>query len=189
MTGEEGSSSLRPIAYADRGGRAIVTLKTVAELATFVVRCVAAVLLAYLLAGAAQLQHPLWACIFALITSQDSVSAPFVKTVGGRVIGTIIGAIVGVAVGVAATRIGLATVLQLAIAVLICALFAWRRPAVQLCLWTAPIVLLSATPGESIITVGFDRGCEVLIGVLVGGLMHFAAQNLEARPRWRGGPR
>ncbi|MDB5911047.1 MAG: rane protein [Massilia sp.] len=166
-----------------------MTLKTVAELAAFVVRCVAAVLLAYLLASAVRLPHPLWACIFALITSQDSVSAPFVKTVGGRLIGTIIGVIVGVAVGVAASRIGLATVLQLAIAVLICALFAWRRPAVQLCLWTAPIVLLSATPAESIITVGFDRGCEVLIGVLVGGLIHVAAQKLDARTDGRGGPR
>jgi uncharacterized membrane protein YgaE (UPF0421/DUF939 family) len=175
------SNALRPISYADCGGGAIVALKTVVELTAFVVRRVAAVSLAYLLASAVQLPHPLWACIFALITSQDSVAAPFVKAVGGRVIGTIIGVIVAVAVGVAANRIGLATVLQLAIAVLICALFAWRWPVVQLCLWTAPIVLLSARPTESIITVGFDRGCEVVIGVLVGGLLHFAADKLGAR--------
>jgi uncharacterized membrane protein YgaE (UPF0421/DUF939 family) len=167
----------------------MAALKSVVELAGFVVRCVAAVLLAYLLASAAGLAHPLWACIFALITSQDSTSAPFVKQVGGRVIGTIIGVIVGVAVGVAAGRIGLSVALQLAIAVLVCALFAWRRPAIQLCLWTAPIVLMSAKPGESIITVGVDRGCEVIIGVLVGGLLHLAAQKLAARTHGRGGPR
>lgn len=163
-----------------------MALETIADLAAFIVRCLAAALLAYLLAGAVGLPHPLWACIFALITSQDSLSAPLAKTVGGRVIGTIIGAIVAVAVGLVADRFGLAMVLQLAMAVPICALFAWRRPSIQLCLWTAPIVLMSAEPAQSIITVGFDRGCEVLVGVLVGGLVHFASRKLGGRPPGQG---
>ncbi|THD71252.1 FUSC family protein [Phenylobacterium sp.] len=152
--------------------------ETGADLAAFVVRCVAAALLAYLLASAVGLSHPLWACIFALITSQDSLSTPVLKTVGGRVIGTVVGVVVAIAVGLAASRFGLAMVPQLAMAVTICALIAWRRPAIQLCLWTAPIVLMSTAPAESNVTVGIDRGCEVILGVLVGGALHFAAAKL-----------
>jgi len=150
----------------------------------FVIRCTVAGILAYLLAGAVGLLHPLWACIFALISSTVALAATF-KAIGGRVIGTIVGVIVAVAVGLVAVRYGLSTVQQLALAVPICAVFAWRWPAIQLCLWTAPIVLMDAAPSQSIATVGFDRGGEVVIGVLVGGLLHLGAEKLGARMRWR----
>jgi uncharacterized membrane protein YgaE (UPF0421/DUF939 family) len=150
----------------------------------FVVRCTGAGLLAYLLAAAVGLPHPLWACIFALISSADALAAT-PKAIGGRVIGTVIGIIVAVAVGLLAARYSLGTVLELALAVPICAVFAWRWPAIQLCLWTAPIVLMNAAPSQSIVTVGFDRGCEVVTGVLVGSLLHLGAEKFGAWIRQR----
>jgi len=155
-----------------------------AELLGFVVRCTAAGILAYLLAGAAGLPHPLWACIFALISSTVALTATL-QAIGGRVVGTVVGIVVAVAVGLAAARCGLGVAPQLALALPICAVFAWRWPAIQICLWTAPIVLMDATPSQSIAIVGFDRGCEVVIGVLVGGLIHLAAQKLGAWLRQR----
>jgi uncharacterized membrane protein YgaE (UPF0421/DUF939 family) len=150
-------------------------------LAAFVLRCVAAAVLAYLLAGAVGLPHPLWACIFALISSQDALPATL-RTIGGRVVGTLIGVTTAVAAGLALAPIGLGLLAQIAASVALCALLAWRRPAIQLCLWTAPIVLMNAAPGQSIVAVGFDRGCEVVIGVLVGGLLNLAAERVAP---WR----
>jgi hypothetical protein len=64
---------------------------------------------------------------------------------------------------------------QMATAVAICAVFAWGRPAIQLCMWTAPIILLYASSAESIARVGFYRGCEVILGILIGGLFLISA--------------
>jgi len=155
-----------------------------AELLGFVVRCSVAGILAYLLAAAVGLPHPLWACIFALISSTIALTAT-VQAIGGRVVGTVVGIVVAVAVGLIAARCGMGVTAQLAVALPICAVFAWRWPALQICLWTAPIVLMDATPSQSIAIVGFDRGCEVVIGVLVGGPIHLGAQKLGAWLRRR----
>jgi hypothetical protein len=45
---------------------------------------------------------------------------------------------------------------------------------------------MDATPSQSIAMVGFDRGCEVVIGVLVGGLLHLGSKRLGAWRRRRG---
>jgi uncharacterized membrane protein YgaE (UPF0421/DUF939 family) len=155
-----------------------------AELLGFIVRCTVAGIAAYLLAAAAGLPHPLWACIFALISSTVALTAT-VQAIGGRVAGTVVGIIVAVAIGLLAGRSGMGEAAQLAVALPICAVVAWRWPALQICLWTAPIVLMDATPTQSIAIVGFDRGCEVVIGVLVGGLIHLSAQKLGAWVRRR----
>jgi len=144
------------------------------SLVIFVVRCSAAATIAYLLASAVGLLHPLWTCIFALVGSQDSESTIF-RTIGGRVAGTIIGVIVAIAIGAVMHPLKLDLAWQIAGAVAICAMFAWGRPAIQLCMWTAPIILLSASPAETIASVGFYRGCEVILGILIGGLFLIAA--------------
>ena len=163
-----------------------MTGKNTLGLISFVVRCTAAATIAYLLANAVGLPRPLWACIFALIASQGSSAGTFV-TVGGRVIGTLIGVVVTVVVGTLSSRLGLAA--QTAIAVAICAVFAWGRPAIQLCLWTPPIVLMTAGPSDSIIDVGFYRGCEVILGRLIGGLLLAGAEKLGAWENARRVPR
>lgn len=154
-------------------------------LVVFVLRCMAAALIAYFLTAAAGLPHPLWACIFALVVSQDDIAASL-KTIGGRVLGTIIGVSVAVAISLGLERFELDTVWQMGLAVAVCAVFAWKRPAIQVCLWTPPIILLTATPAEPIVSVAFYRGCEVIIGVLVGGCLHIAVERFGARIRASG---
>lgn len=163
--------------------------RTVALIA-FVLRCVAAVTAAYFLAGAVGLPHPLWACIFALVGSQDSMTAIF-TTVGGRVAGTVIGVMVAVAVGAALSLSGLGMTWKIALAVAICAPLAWGRPAIQLCMWTPPIIFMTASPAESLVSVGFYRGCEVILGVVISGLFLIIADKALAwahrtRPRHHG---
>jgi uncharacterized membrane protein YgaE (UPF0421/DUF939 family) len=145
----------------------------------FVLRCTVAVTAAYFLAGTVGLPHPLWVCIFALVGSQDSMTAIF-TTIGGRVAGTIIGVGVAVAVGVAVPQLGLGIAWKIAIAVAICAAFAWGHPAIQLCMWTPPIIFMTASPAESIASVSFYRGCEVIFGVLIGGLFLITADKILA---------
>jgi uncharacterized membrane protein YgaE (UPF0421/DUF939 family) len=157
-------------------------------LVVFVMRCMAAAVIAYFLTIALGLPHPLWACIFALVVSQDDIAAS-VKTIGGRVLGTIIGVVVAVAVSLGVNRFGLDTVWQMALAVAICAVFAWRRPAIQVCLWTPPIILMTATPDEPIVNVGFYRGCEVIVGVIVGVSLHIAVEKIGAWARQAQSPR
>jgi uncharacterized membrane protein YccC len=162
--------------------------KTAARI-IFVLRCTAAVTTAFLLAGAVGLPHPLWVCVFALVGSQDSVTTIF-TTIAGRVAGSIIGVIVAVSVSAVMSQFGLDMAWKIATAVAICAAFAWGHPAIQLCLWTPPIIFMTAIGAESIARVGFYRGCEVILGVLVGGAFLIASDRLlpgagRIRPRRR----
>jgi uncharacterized membrane protein YgaE (UPF0421/DUF939 family) len=159
----------------------MMTGKKIVGLVAFILRCTAAAVIGYLLAHATGLHHPLWTCIFALIAaSQDDVAATF-KALAGRVIGTIIGVIVAIGVGIFLKRYGLDMAVQIAVAVAICSVFAWERPAIQVCLWTAPIVLMTMTPEESIISVGVSRGCEVILGGLIGGLILITVKKIDAQ--------
>jgi uncharacterized membrane protein YgaE (UPF0421/DUF939 family) len=146
-------------------------------LIAFVLRCTLAATIAFLLAGAVGLTHPLWACIFALIASQGQSTTTF-ATIGGRVVGTVIGVVVAVGVGTAMGGTALAA--QTAVAVALCAVFAWRRPEIQVCMWTPPIVLMTADATESVARVGFYRGCEVVLGGLIGGLLLVGSDKIGA---------
>jgi len=152
--------------------------KTVVLIA-FVLRCTAAATIAYSLASFIGLAHPLWTCIFALVGSQDSEAAIY-TTIGGRVAGTVIGVIIAIAVGSAMHQLELDLIWQIAVAVAICAAFAWGRPAIQMCMWTAPIILLSTSATEPLVRVGFYRGCEVILGVLIGGTLLIASDKILA---------
>lgn len=160
----------------------MMTREKAVDLTAYVVGCTAAAAIAYFLAGAVGLQHPLWACIFALIASQGSLETAL-PAMAGRVIGTIIGVVVAIAVNEATRRLALDMATQMLIDVAICAIFAWGRPSIVVCLWTPPIILISAAPGESIVAVGVARGCEVVVGVIVGGLVHMAAEKASRLAR------
>ena len=155
------------------------------DLAAYVVGCTAGAAIAYFLAGAVGLQHPLWACIFALIASQGSLETAL-PAMRGRLIGTGIGVLVAIAVNEATRRLALDAASQMLIDVAICAVFAWGRPPIQVCLWTPPIILVTAAPGESIVSVGFARGCEVILGIVIGGLLHMLAEKVSGWARSRG---
>ena len=155
------------------------------DLAAYVVGCTAGAAIAYFLAGAVGLPHPLWACIFALIASQGSLETAL-PAMRGRLIGTGIGVLVAIAVNEATRRHALDAASQMLIDVAICAVFAWGRPPIQVCLWTPPIILVTAAPGESIVSVGFARGCEVILGIVIGGLLHMLAEKVSGWARSRG---
>ncbi|HWZ49247.1 MAG TPA: FUSC family protein [Herbaspirillum sp.] len=138
----------------------------------FAVRCAASGTVAYLLATAIGLPHPVWASMSSLIVSQESIEETR-HSIVGRVIGTITGAVVAIMVSTVAHHIGIGTALQIAVAVGLCALFASGHPAIRVCLWTCPIVLLTAVPGSSVEHAGLMRGSEVILGALAGGLIHW----------------
>jgi hypothetical protein len=103
------------------------------------------------------------------------------------VAGTVIG--VAVATGIGTAMAGMAIAAQMAVAVAICAVFAWAHPAIALCLWTPPIVLMTADASESVAQVGFWRGCEVILGGLIGGLLLIGADKISSwakRRPWAG---
>ncbi|MBB5192314.1 putative membrane protein YccC [Silvimonas terrae] len=153
------------------------TLHHYVDRTNFVVRCAASATLAWYAAVLLQSPHPVWASMSALIVSQETVHATR-SSVSGRVAGTLIGALVALAVNVAGDHWQLAVPLQLAAAVGICAIIAMGRPAIRVCLWTCPLVLLTTTSTESPFLTAVYRTAEVLIGVIIGGLLHLAEASL-----------
>ncbi len=153
------------------------TLHRYVDRTNFVVRCAASATLAWYAAVLLQSPHPVWASMSALIVSQETVHATRASVLG-RVAGTLIGALVALVVNVAGDHWQLAVPLQLAVAVGICAIIAMGRPAIRVCLWTCPLVLLTTTSTESPLLTAVYRTAEVLIGVIIGGLLHLAEASL-----------
>jgi hypothetical protein len=139
----------------------------------YVLRCTLAASLAYVLSVKLRLPNDVWAPISALIVSQESLAATH-SSVIGRLIGTIIGAMVALVVEELGARIGAPLLLQIAIAVAVCAALAKERPAIRVCLWTCPIVLLTASSNVSPEMTAVFRGNEVILGALIGGIVHCA---------------
>lgn len=148
------------------------------RLAGFVLRCALAAALANLAAELLGLSHSVWASMSALIVSHEKLSSTRAQ-VTGRIAGTVIGALVALAVH----RLGapLGTNLQLALAVAVCALIASGRPTLRVCLWTCPLVLLTASPEESPEFTAMSRAVEVLLGAVIGGAMHYVEAALLRR--------
>lgn len=122
----------------------------------------------------------------ALIVSHEKISSTRAQ-VTGRIAGTVIGAIIALLV----YRLGMSlpATIQLAIAVGICALIASGRPTLRVCLWTCPLVLLTASPSESPEVAALSRTAEVLLGALIGGALHYLeAALLRLGDNGRGSP-
>jgi len=146
-------------------------------LAGFVVRCVASAALSYFVARALGLPHPVWAPVSALVVTQEDFSATR-ASIWGRLFGTVIGALISLAVHRGGLLFGLPIETQIAVAVGICAVGTWLHPAIRVCMWTCPLVLLTASPDESPEFTAFLRTSEVLLGVFIGGALHFAEARL-----------
>jgi uncharacterized membrane protein YgaE (UPF0421/DUF939 family) len=143
----------------------------------FVLRCSGAATFAYLLAGAVGLPHPVWAAMSGVIVSQQSF-AETRSAMGGRLLGTVIGIGVAIAVGLSMAPLGASIAVQMAVAVALCAIVARRHVALRVCMWTCPIVFLTASPATPIEIAGLYRGAEVILGAAVGGALHLAAEAL-----------
>lgn len=141
------------------------------ELSRFVIRCALAASLAYGVATGVGLPQPVWAPMSALVVSQERVSATL-ASIYGRFIGTLIGVAVALLVSWVSGLVGLPVAIQIAIAVALCAVVAMGRPAIRVCLWTCPLVLITAPSGPAPDIVALFRGSEVVLGAVVGGLTH-----------------
>jgi uncharacterized membrane protein YccC len=120
------------------------------------------------------LPNSLWAAISALVVSQEQLSETQ-SSLAARILGTLIGICVAVAVNVVASYFAAGISMQIAIGVAICSLVARERPALRVCMWTCLIVLLTE-PSVPIAMVALHRGSEVILGALLGGAFHFAAE-------------
>lgn len=141
----------------------------------FVLRCSAAATLSYALASSCGLAHPVWASISGIIVSQDTLDQTK-SAVLWRFVGTLVGIVVAVAAGslIALTETGIAV--QTGVSVAICAGLVRRWPDLKVAMWTAPIIFFNHDLAQSLIMAGYWRGCEVLLGGIVGAALHRAAE-------------
>lgn len=142
------------------------------RLAGFVFRCAAAVSLATWLSDAVGMDHTVWAAMSALIVTHESFNSTRAQ-VAGRIAGTAIGALVALGFHFVGYKLGFGEISQIALAVSVCALIASGRPTLRVCLWTCPLVLLTGSEGASAEYTAGMRTLEVLLGAVVGGLMHW----------------
>jgi uncharacterized membrane protein YgaE (UPF0421/DUF939 family) len=158
------------------------------RLIAFAVRCSASAMLAYELALRLSLSYPIWALISAIVVSQEQWSETWIST-GRRIAGTILGACVALLVNALVGNAALANVLsppfvgmtaQVAISVAICAVITHRLPLMRVSMWTCAIILLTAKPPDPLYQTALYRGSEVILGGLIGSLLHLATDRLLA---------
>lgn len=108
----------------------------------------------------------------ALIVSQEKFDATR-RHVLGRIAGTCIGALVALIVHLLLKNAHPDQLAEIVVAVSICAIIAWGRPTLRVCLWTCPLVLLTTSAQESPELTAWSRTIEVFIGAIAGGLLHY----------------
>jgi len=145
----------------------------------FVLRCSASATGAYLLASAVGLPHPVWAAMSGIIVSQDNLTQTKNAT-AGRLFGTVIGVAIAVTVGKLLTPLHAAVAVQMAVAVALAAVVARKYPLLRVCMWTCPIVFLTSDKATPLLMVGLYRGAEVLLGGLLGAVLHWVSEKLIA---------
>ncbi len=143
----------------------------------FVTRCSGAATLSFILAQAVGLPHPVWAAMTGVIVGQEKLDETRQATLG-RFFGTLLGVAIAVVVGSIAEWSGAGTASKIAISVALAAIAARRHPLIRVCMWTCPIVFLTATPDLPLWRVGLYRGTEVMLGGAVGALLHLIAEPL-----------
>jgi uncharacterized membrane protein YccC len=143
--------------------------------AAFVLRCSGAAAMAYQLAGSLGLHEALWAAISAVVVSQEYLHETR-SSLAGRIFGTLLGIGITIAVSQVASRTAVPMVVQMSIAVAICALVVREFPTLRVAMWTCPIILLHTQVSEPIVLVALHRGSEVILGAIVGWLIHWIVQ-------------
>lgn len=143
----------------------------------FVVRCSVAATVASELASSLGLPEAVWAAMSALIVSLERLQETR-SSLTWRILGTLLGIAVSIAVSEVGSRVAAPSVVQMAAAVAISALVAHEFPKLRVAMWTCPILLLPADPNTPTVVVALGRGCEVILGALVGGIFHWAAEIL-----------
>lgn len=141
----------------------------------FVARCSAAATIAYLIANAVGLGHPVWASVSGIIVSQERLDETRTAVLW-RLAGTIVGVIAAIGSGLATAMFGGGTASQVAVSVAVSAMVVRRWPLLKVAMWTGPIVFMTRPPGSTLLEAGLSRGGEVLIGGVVGACLHVLAE-------------
>ena len=141
----------------------------------FIARCSGAATCAYFAADRIGLPHPLWATISALMVPQEKL-ADTNHSLWGYILGTLVGICGGGTASVAASRFAIDMAGQIALSVVFCAIMARAWPSTRVCMWTGPIVLLTAEPALPVTHAALYRGSEALLGAFVGAASHWAAE-------------
>ena len=141
----------------------------------FILRCSGAATVGYELASSLGLYEALWAAMSAVIVSQEHLHETR-SSLLGRIFGTLLGIGVTAAVSEVSSRIAAPTVLQMAVAVGLCALIVREFPTLRVAMWTCPLILLTAQPSLPIALVALRRGSEVMLGTIVGWIFHWGAE-------------
>lgn len=156
--------------------RAFLSARRVRAVA-FVVRLVAGAGIAFAAAQSLGLAHPVWAVVSSLVVAQESVADTH-RSVRWRALGSVIGALVAAIVAtILHVRIG-DPYPALLTAIAICAAIARRWPPLRVSMWTAAIVILTATTQNSIFHTAVQRAGEVLLGGAIGGLLHLGLEQV-----------
>jgi uncharacterized membrane protein YccC len=141
----------------------------------FVLRCSGAAAMAYQLACSLGLTDALWAAISAVVVSQEYLHETR-SSLAGRIFGTLLGIGITIAVSQVASRTAVPMVVQMSIAVAICAVVVREFPTLRVAMWTCPIILLKPQVSEPIVLVALHRGSEVILGAIVGWIIHWVVQ-------------
>ena len=154
----------------------IAAIRTIA----YIARCAIAAMLSYAAANALGLGHPVWAVASSLIVSQETARETrnsFLWRVAGTLIGAGIAFLTALLVMPDPTRPLIAT----GVAVAACAAVVRHWPRLRVCLWTAPLVLLTVTSDQSIIDTTLQRSGEVLLGGTIGAAIHLFLDRIVVR--------
>ncbi len=146
----------------------------------FVLRCSGAATLAYIIAFTLGFQHPVWASISGVIVSQEHLHQTRGAVVW-RFAGTVVGILVAVLAGSLIAQLGGGLAVQTGISVAICAALVRRWPDLKVAMWTAPIIFLARDPNISLLVAGYWRGSEVVLGGLIGAMLHWIAERIILR--------
>ncbi|WP_144107462.1 FUSC family protein [Paraburkholderia sp. BCC1886] len=146
----------------------------------FAIRCAAAAALSYQLSRFFQLDEPVWAAMSALIVSQARFGETQLLS-KGRILGSLFGIAVSVAVHASALVVHVPVVIQMAIAVGICAVLTQKLATLRVAVWTCPVVLLASTSSSAVMAIALNRGAEIISGVLVGLAMHWLSDRIPYR--------
>ena len=143
----------------------------------FVSRCAVAATLSYGLSSKAGLASPAWASISAIIVSQEKLGQTG-SALAWRFAGTVVGIVVALAADSLNRTIHVDVAVQMGLAVAVCAALARRWPDLKVAMWTVPIVYLAYTSDQPLFALSFWRCSEVLVGGIVGLVIHWIAEGV-----------
>jgi uncharacterized membrane protein YccC len=164
------------LSRAIRRGYAPVDTQGIRALA-FVIRCVGAASVAYQVATRLDLPESVWAVMSALIVSQERLHETH-SSCAGRIVGTLLGIAVTTLVSQVASLANVSTPMQMAAAVALAAIVVRMFPTLRAAMWTCPLIFLTAEPSRPMYMIAVYRGTEVILGVVIGWVFHYAAETV-----------